>query len=78
MMHFARDFSRLAMEKLMFSLKLNLLFPTLKEAKDFAKRLNRPQRADVDPRELHRMRMELKAARERALLMTVINSHRIF
>jgi hypothetical protein len=78
MTHFARDLSRLAMEKLMFSLKLNLLFPSLKQVKDFTKRLNQPRHSDADPRELHRMRMELEAAREKARLMNVINRNRIF
>jgi hypothetical protein len=51
----------------MFSLKFDLLFPSLDRVKATAKRLNRPfQRPDmpVDPRELKRMQDELRLARE--------------
>jgi hypothetical protein len=66
------------MENRMFSLKLNLLFASLKDAKDLAKKLNRPQYLDRDPRELQRMRIELRAAQEQARLMNVLSRNRIF
>lgn len=66
----------------MFSLKSNLLFSALLEAKDFAKKINRrrsyPPNLEVSPRELHRMQSELRAAREHAQLMNMIHRHRIF
>ncbi len=66
----------------MFSLKSDLLFSSLLEAKDFAKRINARLRpvphSDADPRELQRLRAELKAAREKARLMSVINRNRIY
>lgn len=51
----------------MFSLKFDLLFPSLDLAKATAKYLNRPfARRDipVEPRELKRMQDELRLARE--------------
>jgi hypothetical protein len=52
----------------MFSLKFDLLFPSLDMAKATAKKLNaawkRPP-SGIDPRELKRMRDELKLAREK-------------
>ena len=51
----------------MFSLKFDLLFPSLDMAKATAKYLNRPfVRRDipVEPRELQRMQDELRLARE--------------
>lgn len=66
----------------MFSLKSNLFFSMLVDAKDFAKKINRrrsyPPNSEVDPRELHRMQSELRAAREHAQLMNVIYRDRIF
>ncbi len=66
----------------MFSLKFDLFFSNLLEAKNLIKkinrRLNRPQHYNVDPRELQRMRAELQAAREHARLMNVFNRTRIF
>jgi hypothetical protein len=66
----------------MFSLKSNLLFSTLLEAKDFARKINRrrsyPPNYEVDPRELHRMQSELRAAREHAQLMNILHRNRIF
>jgi hypothetical protein len=66
----------------MFSLKSNLLFSALLEAKDFAKKINRrrshPPNSEVSPRELNRMLSELRAAREHAQLMNVLHRNRIF
>jgi hypothetical protein len=55
------------MEILMFSLKFDLLFPSLDMAKAAAKKLNKPfRRPDrvVEPRELKRMQDELRVARD--------------
>ena len=66
----------------MFSLKSNLFFSALLEAKDYAKRINlrrsHPPNSEVDPRELRRMQSELRAVREHAQLMNVIYRNRIF
>jgi hypothetical protein len=52
----------------MFSLKFDLLFPSLDMAKATAKKLNmalkRPD-SPCEPRELHRMQQELRQAREK-------------
>lgn len=52
----------------MFSLKLDLLFADLKSVKSLARLLNRekPQAASLDPREVQRIRDELRLAREKA------------
>ena len=66
----------------MFSLKSNLFFSMLVEAKDYAKKINlrrsHPPNSEVSPRELNRMLSELRAAREHAQLMNVILRNRIF
>jgi hypothetical protein len=66
----------------MFSLKSNLFFSMLVDAKDYAKKLNlrrsHPPNSAMNPRELNRMRSELRAAREQARLMDVLNRNRIF
>ena len=66
----------------MFSLKSNLFFSMLVEAKDFAKKINRrrshPLIYEVDPRELHRIQSELRAAREHAQLMNMTYRNRMF
>ena len=66
----------------MFSLKSNLFFSILVEAKDYAKRINlrrsHTPNSEVDPRELHRMQSELRAVREHAQLMNVIYRNRLF
>ena len=66
----------------MFSLKSNLFVSMLVEAKDYAKKINlrrsHPPNSEVDPRELNRMRSELRAAREHAQLMNVLHRNRIF
>ncbi|MCB1377085.1 MAG: hypothetical protein KDK89_01750 [Alphaproteobacteria bacterium] len=60
----------------MFSLKLDLLFPSFDMAKATAKKLNaawmRPP-PDVDPRELKRMRDELRFAREKVRMQSLVN-----
>jgi hypothetical protein len=65
----------------MFSLKSNLFFSMLVEAKDYAKKINlrrsHPSNSEVSPRELNRMQSELRAAREHALLMNVMHRNRI-
>jgi hypothetical protein len=56
------------MEHCMFSLKFDLLFPTIGMAKAAARKLNtRLKRPDtpIEPRELYRMQQELRAAQER-------------
>lgn len=52
----------------MFPLKLDLLFADLDAAKAIARRLNpiAAARSDLDPRELQRIRDELRLARETA------------
>jgi hypothetical protein len=66
----------------MFSLKSNLFASMLVEAKDYAKKINlrrsHPPNSGMDPRELNRMRSELRAAREQAQLMNVLHRNRIF
>lgn len=66
----------------MFSLKSNLLFSAVLEAKDFARKINRrrshPPNYVVDSRELHRMQSELRAVREHAQLMNVLYRNRMF
>jgi hypothetical protein len=66
----------------MFSLKSNMFFSMLVEAKDYAKKINRrlshPPNSEASPRELHRMRSEVRAAREHAQLMNVLYRNRIF
>ncbi len=66
----------------MFSLKSNLFFSMLVDAKDYARRLNQrrshPPNFEVSPRELNRMQSELRAAREQARLMNVLHRNRIF
>ena len=52
----------------MFSLRFDLLFPSLDAAKDAAKRLNallKPPTPPADPREHKRMLDELRLAREK-------------
>ena len=66
----------------MFSLKSNLFFSMLVEAKDYAKKINlrrsHPPNFEADPRQLNRMRSELRAAREHAQLMNMLHRNRIF
>jgi hypothetical protein len=66
----------------MFSLKSNLFFSMLVEAKDFARKINlrrsHPPNSEMSPRELHRMQSELRAVREHAQLMNVLHRNRIF
>jgi hypothetical protein len=62
----------------MFLLKLDMLFSSLKDAKKLAKRLNRHRHSDADPRELQRMRAELRAAREHMRQTNILNHNRIF
>jgi hypothetical protein len=56
------------MEHCMFSLKFDLLFPTIGMAKAAARKLNaglkRPD-TPIEPRELYRMQQELRAAQDR-------------
>ena len=66
----------------MFSLKSNLFVSMLIEVKDYAKKINlrrsHPPNFEMDPREMNRMRSELRAAREHAQLMNVLHRNRIF
>jgi hypothetical protein len=65
----------------MFSLKSNLFVSMLVEAKDYVRKINlrrgHPPNFEADPRELNRMRSELRAAREHASLMNVMHRNRI-
>ena len=65
----------------MFSLKSNLFVSMLVEAKDYAKKINlrrsHPPNVTADPRELNRIHSELRAARDRALVMSVMHRNRI-
>lgn len=52
----------------MFSLRIDLLFPSLHLAKAAARKLNqglRRRETPIEPRELHRMQQELREAHER-------------
>ena len=52
----------------MFSLRIDLLFPSLERAKAAARKLNRGlarRETPIEPRELHRMQQELREAQER-------------
>ncbi len=66
----------------MFLLKSNVFASMLVEAKDYAKKINlrrsHPPNFEMSPRELNRMRSELRVAREHAELMNVLNRNRIF
>jgi hypothetical protein len=66
----------------MFSLKFDVLFAAVAEAKHIAKsmasRRRRLQINDADFRERQRMLAEIKAAREHARLMDILNRNRIF
>lgn len=65
----------------MFSLKSNLFVSMLVEAKDYAKKINlrrsHPPDSETNPRELNRMRSELRLAREHVLAMSVMHRNRI-
>ena len=60
----------------MFSLKFDLLFPSIDLAKATAKKLNgalkRPP-SDIDPREFKRMQDELRLAREKVRRQSMVN-----
>ena len=66
----------------MVSLRSDLFFSALGDAKDFAKKLNRllhnPRHSNADPREVQRMRDELRLAREQVRLMSIMHRNRIF
>lgn len=52
----------------MFSLRIDLLFPSLARAKAAARKLNQGlarRDAPIEPRELYRMQQELREAQER-------------
>lgn len=62
----------------MFSLKLDLLFPSIDMAKATARKLNaaiRPPAPKGDPRELKRMRDELRLAREKVRMQVTGGRH---
>jgi hypothetical protein len=66
----------------MVSLRSDLFFAALGDAKDFAKKLNRllhnRQHSSADPRDVQRMRDELRLAREQARLTSIMHRNRIF
>lgn len=52
----------------MFSLRIDLLFPSLERAKAAARKLNQGlarRETPIEPRELYRMQQELREAQER-------------
>lgn len=59
----------------MFSLKLDVLFPDIRAARELARRLNdrhgAAARRAVDPREIRRIREELREARDASALYAV-------
>jgi hypothetical protein len=59
----------------MFPLKLEVLFPTLDMAKAMARKLNGHRKVPIDhpadPRDIHRMRTELRIARETVKAQTM-------
>jgi hypothetical protein len=60
----------------MFSLKFDLLFPSLDMAKATAKKLNavwKKPAPNIDPRELKRMKDELRRARETVRAQAIVN-----
>ena len=60
----------------MFSLKFDLLFPSIEMAKATAKKLNgalKRSQPSIDPRELRRMQEELRQAKEKVLLQVAAN-----
>ncbi len=62
----------------MFSLKLDLLFPSIDMAKATARKLNAafaPPAPKGDPRELKRMRDELELAREKVRMQVTGGRH---
>lgn len=75
----ASDNPRLVMEEAMFSIKFDPLFPDMKAAKALARILNadRPARADFDPRELARIKDELRAAREHVKAQAMLHRYHV-
>ena len=65
----------------MFSLKLDVLFPSIHAAKELAHKMNlrrhSPHIESLDPREYWRIRSELNDARERAKALSLIHRNRI-
>ena len=64
----------------MFSLKSDLLFPSIAAAKELARKLNRvasQARNPTDPRELRRIREELRQARERQMALLLRHRPRL-
>lgn len=56
----------------MFSLKSDLLFPSIAVAKELARKLNRAAsqaRKSADPREIRRIKEELRQAREHRMAL---------
>ena len=66
----------------MVSLRSDLFFSDLGDAKDFAKRVNcllhNPQHSNADPRDVQRMRDELRVASEHVRLISIKHRNRIF
>lgn len=59
----------------MFSLKLDVLFPGIRAARELARRFNRRHgtaaHRTVDPREIRQIREELRKARDASALLSV-------
>jgi hypothetical protein len=63
----------------MFPLKLDLLFADLDSAKAIARRLNpgAAARSDLDPRELQRIKDELRYAREKVKAQAILHRYHL-
>ncbi len=66
----------------MVLLRSDLFFSALGDAKDFAKRVNHllhnPQHSNADPRDVQRMRDELRVASKHVRLISIMHRNRIF
>ena len=66
----------------MVSLRSDLFFFFFGDAKDFAKKFNRllhnPRHSHAYPREVQRIRDELRLAREQVRLISIMHRNRIF
>jgi hypothetical protein len=63
----------------MFTIKFDFLFNDLKAAKTLARILNaeRPARADFDPRDLQRIKDELRASREHVKAQAMLHRYHV-
>jgi hypothetical protein len=72
----------MAQEIVMFSLKYDLLFPSIASAKELARKLRPrhkpPRSSPPDPRELKRIRDELRLAREQMKAQATAHRYHVF